>query len=126
MLRAILPIVLLATAGAAPADRAARAEAGLARDLAGLRAGAPQDCIRHLEARSSRIYGSTVLFKVSSGLIYRNDTHGGCMESGMQTAFSTDTVTNRLCAGDAAKTFDPQAGVLTGTCTLGQFVPYRR
>lgn len=128
MMKALVPVLLLASAATAatPGDRGERDAAGLDHDLTGLTAGKPQDCIRHLEARSSRIYGSTVLFKVSSGLVYRNDTRGGCMNSGMQTAISTDSVSPRLCAGDAAKTFDPQAGVLTGTCTLGPFVPYRK
>lgn len=130
MYRSIIPILLLAGGVGASAqprnDRADRAQTELDRDLRGLTAGKPQDCIRHLEARSSRIYGSTVLFKVSSGLVYRNETRGGCTSVGMQTALQTDQITNRLCAGDAARTFDPTAGLLTGTCTLGQFVPYRK
>lgn len=129
MYRAIVPILLLAGgvgASAQPQPVADRAQVELDRDLRGLTAGKPQDCIRHLEARSSRIYGSTVLFKVSSGLVYRNETRGGCTSSGFQTALQTDQITNRLCAGDAARTFDPTAGILTGTCTLGQFVPYRK
>ena len=130
MYRAIIPLLLLAGSVGASAqsrnDLVNRAQVELDRDLRGLSAGKPQDCIRHLEAHSSRIYGSTVLFKVSSGLVYRNETRGGCTSSGFQTALQTDQVTNRLCAGDAARTFDPTAGVLTGTCTLGQFVPYRK
>ena len=130
MYRAIIPIVLLggiasaATPLASPASEPATGD--LDRALTGLSPGKPQDCIRQLDARSSRIYGNTVLFRVSSGLTYRNDTRGGCTNSGFQTAFQTSTTSNRLCAGDVGRTFDPTAGILTGSCTLGPFVPYRK
>lgn len=133
MYRVILPVILMAGAAtaAAPveppmAPMSAKDAAGLERDLAGLTPGKPQECIRHLDARSSRLYGSTVLFKVSSGLVYRNNTRGGCTNSGMQTALQTETSGSQLCAGQPARAFDPVAGVLTGTCTLGAFVPYRK
>lgn len=132
MIRTLIPVLLLAgtTAYAAPRDmaaaRAAKAEAGLARDLAGLSPGRPQQCIRKLDSRSSRIYGDTILFKVSSGLVYRTETSGGCADREMDDTLVSRSPTSQFCAGDPAETYDIRAGLLTGTCTFGRFVPYRR
>ncbi|MES2755518.1 MAG: hypothetical protein V4659_12735 [Pseudomonadota bacterium] len=130
MLRVLIPIVLLggaATAAVSQVDEkaAARGETAIARDLAGLTPGKPQKCIRQLEARSSTAYGNTILFKVSSGLVYRNDMGGACSKS-PSDALVTRTPNNLLCSGEIAQTYDPMIGVQSGSCVFNEFVPYRR
>lgn len=126
-------LILLTLAGCAqtPADRArvqAR-EAGqqeeLQKELAGLTPGKPTSCINQYPTRQVKAYGPTILYKVSNSLIYRTDTAGGCEQVG-RDVLVTQSFTGQLCRGDIARTIESAGGFQTGSCSIGDFVPYRK
>ena len=128
----VLPL-LLAACAATPletqrsADRAALSQGKLDAALAGLTPGETTDCLP-ITTRSEQTlgYGSTLLFKVSRGLIYRNDTGGGCEAVERRDILITVSPSGRLCRGDIARTVEPVAKFTTGSCTLGSFTKYSR
>ena len=126
-----LALLLLLAACATP-EEAARVEdqarAGLERELAGLTPGEPSQClpVTARQQLSSRGYGSTIVYRVGSGLKYRSDTTGGCERLARNDILVTRTPLSRPCSGDIATTIDRQTGFQTGSCAFGPFVPYRR
>lgn len=131
-----LPLLLTAAACAStPAETArstARAQATdnkLAAQLAGLTPGPATTCLP-LTARSGNLqtkgYGSTILYTVSRDLVYRNETTGGCENIARGDALVTVQPEGRACRGDIVTTFDTASRTTTGSCALGDFVPYRR
>ena len=107
-------------------EQQARADK-LAARLAGYTPGQPTDCLTNLPGnRTTEAIGATILYKEGNGLIYRNDTSGGC--EGLEHGDYIVTVSNegRLCRGDIGRTYAPTVRVPTGSCALGSFVPYRR
>ena len=125
--------VALAACATTPADRqraaerAATTEGKLDTALAGLTPGETTDCLP-ITTRSEQTtgYGSTLLFRVSRGLVYRNETGGGCEGVERQDILVTVSYGGRLCRGDIARTVQPVARVPTGSCTLGSFTKYSR
>lgn len=143
-MRRLLPSLLLAaavTAAAAPAAqhraadrRAAEAQRHaadadrLAKKLAGLQPGRPQSCLSNAETRNAQTtaIGSTILYEVNRGLIYRTDTNGGCEAIARGDILVTRSNGGQVCQGDIGETFQPTIHIPTGSCALGEFVPYRR
>ena len=135
-----LPVVmvamLVAGCAATPAELAqqrsavAAQHARVERELAGLTPEAPTTCLDLglVRDRSSEIYGNTLLYRLSSGLVYRNDTTGGCETAGTSRddVVVTRTPSTQLCRGDIVETFDRVTHIPTGSCSLGDFVLYRR
>lgn len=127
-------LVLLAACSMTPREREARAAAAatsddeLAAELAGLTPGEPSDClpVPVRQQVTTRAYGSTIVYRVSDGLKFRNDTNGGCEAAARGSTLVTRTPTGRACRGDIVQTFEPVSQVPTGSCSLGRFVPYRR
>lgn len=116
-----------AQAEAAAADRQAAIDAELADALRGKVAGTPVSCINLRDIRSSRNIGEqTILYEMSSSLIYRNDPYGGCEGPDIGRTLITQIPSTRLCRGDIARVVDLQAGFESGSCSFGDFVPYRR
>jgi len=110
---------------AAAAERHAKDEVKLAKALEGKIAGEPVSCINLRNVRSTKSYGdATMLYVVSSRLVYRNDPPGGCPMRDDRTII-TRTPTNMLCRGDIAQIKDLTSGFGFGGCSLGEFVPYR-
>lgn len=122
----LLAVALLFGTGTASADgenRAADRQRIVDRELAGKMAGEPEDCI---SARSYRrlivASDSTLLFRVSNNLVYRNDLQQSCpgmADSPFEPAI--DSRGSRICRGDIATV---ERGV-QASCALGVFVPYR-
>ena len=134
-MRAILPLAaagvavgaLAATAFAAPAttERAARQ---MERMLSGKTPGEPQDCIWLREIDGTTIIDSqTILYRERRDTVYRNEIpDGGCPGLQNDRAFATMQPSDvRLCEGETIRVFDPQTGVEYGTCSIGEFTPYR-
>ncbi len=122
----LLASALLFATGTASADNEGRTterQRIFDREMAGKTAGEPEDCI---SARSYRrlivASDSTLLFRVSSNLVYRNDLQQSCpgmADSPFEPAI--DSRGSRVCRGDIATVErGPQA-----SCALGVFVPYR-
>jgi hypothetical protein len=135
-MRGITALPALALAACAPTAaergqmemRADAAQASLDTALAGLTPGEPVSCLPVSARQNYQIegYGSTILYKVSRGLVYRNDTTGGCDRIARGDILVTRQPTGRLCSGDIATTIDNVSRFQNGSCALGSFVPYRR
>jgi hypothetical protein len=125
--------MLLASSCTMTAEQSARADAAAARDeakldrqLAGLVPQKPTSC---LEERSANVtvYGDKLLY--SSGRRYwMNQPSEGCFASGRNSddIIVTKSISGRLCAGDMVHTVSRSGGFPSGACTLGEFVPYTK
>ncbi|WP_380783835.1 hypothetical protein [Sphingomonas sp. R86520] len=134
----ILPLLMLPTAmlvagctqTQAEVERAQVREAGvqeqLAKALAGLVPGKPETCMNQFPQKQSSGFGATILYRVSSKLVYRSDTAGGCEGIARGDILVTRTPSGQLCRGDIAQTIDQSSRFPTGSCSFGDFVPYRK
>lgn len=138
-IRPLLPfaIMAMAIAGCAPtpAERArmqqaaATDQADLAAALRGLTPDKPTQCIGQYPTRQVNAYGPTIVYTISPRLKYVSQTAGGCEGIGQRSRgdiLVTRTPTGQLCSGDIAQTVDRSSGFFTGSCSFGQFVPYRK
>ncbi len=109
-------------------SKAAEADAALAAMLSKRIAGPPQDCVSEVDLGGNKSYGrGAILFGDRSGdVVYVNRPAAGCPDLGVGQALKTRTTTTQLCRGDIVTVFDPVSGIEFGSCTLGQFTPYRR
>ena len=109
-----------------PEPRTPLAQAKLDRWLAGKVAGPPMTCLQPYQASETiTIDENTILFRRGNTL-YRNELNGGC--NGLGTGFYTLVTKSSgagLCRGEIATVADVRSGVTVGSCTLGDFVPYR-
>ena len=110
------------------ASAEARTQEALAAELAGLVPGEPTTCLPEPTRNqlASKGYGATIVYVASPALKYRNDTTGGCERLSRGDTLITRTPIGRVCRGDIATTVDRTSGFQTGSCALGEFVPYRR
>ncbi|WP_322964220.1 hypothetical protein [Sphingomonas fuzhouensis] len=130
----LIPMAALAGCTLSPAEKARieqRAEterADLAKTLRGLTAGPPTQCINQYRTQQVRSYGPTLVYTVSPRLKYVSRTAGGCGDVGGSgnNIFVTRTTTGQLCSGDIAQTVDRSSGFFTGSCSFGEFTPYRK
>ena len=129
-----LPLIALALLGgcasaqnqAAEAERRAKAEAEIADTLEGLAAGEPRDCIDQTRVNNIETYAGTILYRVSQREIYRNNVSGGCFGLARGDIVVTRTATSQLCHGEIIHTVSPGSSIPSGSCALGDFIPYRR
>ncbi len=112
--------------------RSAEAEAELQQLIAGRTAGQPVSCLPGYNSRSSNMIAvddNTIAFRTNTGgdVYVSNVTSGGCtgLASGFYTLV-TRTSGSRLCSGDIASVTDIRSGTLIGSCSFGEFTPYRR
>ena len=134
MYRLILPALLLlggatalsADSGDYAAKQAAREQADLDHQLAGLVPGKPQTCIDQRRLTDTIRVGDTLLYKMSGREIYRTDTGGGCFGLRRGDAIVTRSYSGELCRGDILRTVDLVSRTESGSCVFGDFVPYRR
>ena len=134
-MRIVLPLSALAIAALAGPSiarteayeaRQSREQERLEKALAGKAPGKPTSCIPITQVRSTSYFGNrTILYRMNSKLVYRNDPAGGCPGMNRYTALVTRTPTGQLCAGDIAFVRDFSANFTSGACSLGEFVPYR-
>lgn len=103
----------------------ARQLARLEKRLAGYVPGEPQSCVNQSQLRGSDQFGQTILYQQGTRTFYRNDTSPGC-RLGQDDILVTQTPTGQLCRGDIVTTIDRTSRFMTGSCSLGEFVPYRR
>jgi len=105
----------------------ARDAAKLEETLAGFTAGKPDNCVENRDLQGPEAYGeNTLLFRTSRKLIWRTETSGSCDDIKRGDALITHQYSSRLCQGDIARTADLRAGFQTGSCVIGEFVPYRK
>ncbi len=105
----------------------ARDAAQLQETLAGFTPGKPVNCVENRDLTGPEAYGeTTLLFRTGRKLIWRTETNGSCDAIKRGDALITHQYTSRLCQGDIARTADLRAGFQTGSCVIGEFVPYRK
>jgi hypothetical protein len=129
----LLPLFALAAGCAAgqPSQTTLKYQASeaarLDKALAGLTPGKAKSCIDLRDANGPESYGdTTLLFRVGRKLVYRTETIGSCRNVGAGgRALITHTYGSGLCRGDTARAADLAAGFETGSCAMGDFVPYK-
>lgn len=122
-----LPLLLAAGCTAQPPVAPSQSDAArLVAALEGRTAGPPMSCVSQLNLRSSRSIGeAAILFDGPGGVIYVNRPPAGCPSLEGRTMV-TRTSTTQLCRGDIVNVIDPASRTEYGSCSLGDFVPYRR
>jgi len=132
MYRFIIPTALLLVGSAAlsadsyRARQEARDAAALAKALDGLTPGKATSCINPRLINETERIGDKILYKTSRREIWVNDTGGGCYGLSRGDAIVTRSYTGDLCRGDIIHTVDLPAHMPSGSCTFGDFVPYRK
>lgn len=129
-----IALPLLAVAGCASLENSpawmqlqAREATRLNDALAGFNPGKPVSCLPNRDIRGPEAYGeTTLLFRVNRKLIYRTETRGTCRGIAQGDALITKQFSSQLCAGDIAYSTDLRTGFQSGTCALGEFIPYTR
>ncbi|WP_375287842.1 hypothetical protein [Sphingomonas sp.] len=121
----IVALGVLAASPAASVDRPS-ADDRLAKALAGMTPGSPVSCLERRRETGYRAIGDALVFRYGSKLAYVNRTRGGCNGVGPNEAVVIQAGISRLCTGDLARIVDPRTGMESGSCTLGEFVPYRK
>ena len=125
MLRA-LTLAAIAVAAPALARDNPRDEAAVARMLDGKAPEAPRKCLTAWDSRNSSVHDGTVLFRVNSRLVYKNDMQD-CHLLHEDDILQTNLYgTSQLCEGDIAQVINRAGRYGKGACTFGEFVPYRR
>ncbi len=125
----LIPPLLAACATAVePPARSERAEARLQSLIAGKVAGQPLSCLpSHRSGGMVAIDDNTIVFGSGSSRVYVNNTRGGCgsLVTG-HYALVTRSMGTGPCSGDIAQVADLSSGMVVGSCSLGDFVPYTR
>ena len=107
-------------------QRSPGAMAELARSLSGKVAGRPQACLGRFATRDMHVIDDYTILYRSGATTYRNDPPGGC--PGLDrpgNAMVSRSSSSELCRGEIIQIIDTSSGIFNGSCTLGDFVPYR-
>jgi hypothetical protein len=114
---------------AAPAQKPARPDRdriAYEKLLAGKTPGPAQHCIDTRWTRPQlTAYQGKLLYRVSKKLVYVTDTGGGCEAVTRGDTIVTRQFQTQLCRGDIAQTVNLPARIPSGSCAMGDFVPYR-
>ena len=104
-----------------------KAEARLAKALAGRVAGEPVDCLYLRDIRSSRIFDRTaILYETNGGKLYVNRPKSGASSLNSNDVMVTDTRSSQLCSIDVVRLYDSGARMQSGFVGLDEFVPYTK
>ncbi len=109
--------------------RSPQAEQHLQQLLTGKVAGAPQSCLpSHRSSDMVVIDDQTVLFRDGGRRVWRTEMRDGCTRLGSSHyALVTRSFGGPgLCSGDIAQLADLSTGMIVGSCSWGEFVPYTR
>lgn len=100
----------------------------LAKQLDGKVAGTPQRCISGFSATNLiRVSDDILLYRVSGNLVYENRLRYSC--SGLardNDIIVSEQFGSQKCSGDLIRLVDRTSGIQGPTCSLGEFVPYRK
>jgi hypothetical protein len=123
---AMIPLILLATAGDASQERGTRDRLVVEKALAGKVPGKPRSCLSHQDADGSSVHNTTILFRANSKLVWKNDMNN-CPSLREDAILLTQSYgSSQLCRGDIVRLIDRTGGFERGACTFGDFVPYRK
>ena len=123
---ALLVAALCATTTSATEQRADREQAKLQRALKGLTPGAPSRCISRDRVNELRGFEGEILYVGGRNRVWRNQTLGTCSGLARGDLIVTHSISRDYCAGDIVQTRERTGGMITGSCSLGDFVPYTK
>ena len=118
-----LLVLSAALAGCAPTESP---QAGLARELAGYKAGAAQACIGTFQNQNLRVIDGATLAYGNGRTIYVNRLVSACPALEPTNTLIVDAQGGQYCRGDRVRGLEP-GGIIPGpSCNLQDWVPYRR
>ena len=124
---ATLLLAACATTAAAPEQRGPdRATARIQRTLAGLTPSAPQRCLSRDKVNEIRTAEGVILYVAGRNRVWRNNIVGGCAGLSRGDIVVSTGTAGQICNGDIVQTRARLGGQITGSCSLGEFVPYTR
>lgn len=132
MIRLAVPAALLlaafSTSAATEQRRQDASVARVERTLAGLTPGTPQRCLSRDKVTELRTARNVILYVAGRDRAWRNDVVGeGCTGLTRGDVVVSESVrAGEYCAGDFIRTRARTGGMLSGSCSLGPFVPYTR
>jgi hypothetical protein len=131
MKKLVLGSVLMAAAACAsqpPPAMTAAQQSDFQKAIAGRTPGRPQICVPMMQLRGNKSYGEGIIVfeGATSSTVYVNRPPNGCPELRWDRALRTRTTSAQLCSNDIVTVFDPTSGMQYGSCSLGEFVEYRR
>jgi hypothetical protein len=88
-------------------------------------AGEPVSCIPRTRLRRSTAASDDVLLYDDGSTVYVNAPYLGCPRARDNTMISSTPI-GRLCSGDIVLVQDLRINVPLGSCSLSEFVPYRK
>lgn len=96
------------------------------RYLKGKVAGKPISCIGYRPDGSTiGISDDILLYRISSSLVYQNQLRTSCYGlADDRNILIIRSFGNGRCSGDFITLVDRYSGISSGSCTLGEFVPY--
>ncbi|WP_150293014.1 hypothetical protein [Sphingobium estronivorans] len=123
----LAPLLIAGCSGSYEPPRLTEKQTGeLERALAGKVAGEKTSCVsRPSQATLTAISGSVLLYRVNGRLVYRNDLIGSCPGLTRGDTLIIKSWGSQYCRGDIATSADLPSGMVTGSCALGDFTPYR-
>lgn len=71
------------------------------------------------------ISNNVLLYRVNKRLIYKNELMGSCNGLTFGDTLIVRVFGTQLCRGDLASSANLMSGMTTGSCALGDFIPYR-
>lgn len=120
------PVILLAALAIAGCTRPVEpAASGLARELAGHVAGAPQSCVSIAPNQNLRVIDAGTIVYGYGRTIYVNRLAGPCPGLEPLSTLIIQAEGGRYCRGDRVQGREPGAVVAGPTCNLQDWTPYR-
>jgi hypothetical protein len=126
-MRLTLAACLIAVLAATPLASARRTpEQQLDRLLAGRTAGEPRTCIPLYPSNDSTTISRIGIVYDVGGTRYLTRFQGGCQQLDDDRILVTQTPMTQICRGDLANVWTRNPAMFVGTCTYGDFVPYKK
>ena len=110
------------------AERDPRADARLAKALAGKVAGPPVSCLPSYRATQMEVIDRDTILYRDGRTSYVQNTNGDCYPNGAGGGYYLVTKsfgTSGLCRGDIAQVVDSSSQSFAGSCSFNAFIPYR-
>lgn len=122
----VLPVAACAQNGDTETKLGTREAEQLARAIEGRVAGDPVSCVPADRSSDLRPIGdNTLIYRYSGDVVYVNTLQGACRGLAQGDTLVLNRVTSQYCRGDIARVVNLQSGMQSGSCALGDFIPYR-
>lgn len=123
-------LAAIGLAGCETADvqptRSAEMQRVLDKSLAGKVAGKPQSCLPTYRSNDMTVIDEQTLTFRDGRTTWVNNMRGSCNQLGRASyALVSRQFGSQVCQGDIATVADTSSGMTVGSCSYGEFVPYR-